>query len=63
MPRTEAVPVPTIRCDDDEVRAFVDAEMRNFSPYAPRPTAHELHAIAKKRFGLARCLTLEWWEQ
>ena len=63
MPQPEAVPVPTIRCDDDEVRAFVDSEMRNFSPYALQPTAQELHAIAKKRFGLARCLTLEWWTQ
>jgi len=54
----------TIFCRDRDVRAFVEAELANISPYSQPElvmTALELFEAARQRFGDHRLLDLEFW--
>ena len=51
--------IPGFYCSDDEVQAFVEDEVWNFSPYAVHLSAHELFEAARRRFTDYRCWDLE----
>jgi hypothetical protein len=66
MPRPEHRHISNLLCDDEAVFAFVTDEFWLIGPYSQpeqTKTARQILGDAKKRFGLARTMTLEWWVQ
>jgi len=63
MPRPEHRHLAHVICNDPEVREFIEDEFWDIGPYSQPEhvrNGREIFDAAKRRFGLARMLGVEW---